>query len=89
MPSTYALYRNNSKYGPLFPESDFDIAARDHETSFRLQVAHFDDQIHQFPDVIKKNWTVLIRDKDTRIGIISLLAAGYNGSMKRIMDEVF
>lgn len=82
------LYRNDKKYGPLFPNSDFDSAARDHETSFRLQLAHFDDQIYQFPLTIRNNWKILMQDKTTAIGLISLLAAGYNGAMKRIINEV-
>lgn len=99
MPETYQLFHNpvatekypnpERKYMPLFPEPDFDIAARDHETSFRLQIAHFDNQIFQFPDTIKKNWKELISNPKTSIGIVALLAAGYNGSMTRIMEEVF
>lgn len=99
MPETYQLFHNpvatekypnpERKYMPLFPEPDFDIAARDHETSFRLQIAHFDNQIFQFPDTIKKNWKELISSPKTSIGIVALLAAGYNGSMTRIMEEVF
>lgn len=99
MPETYQLFHNpvatekypnpERKYMPLFPESDFDIAARDHETSFRLQIAHFDNQIFQFPDTVKKNWKELISNPKTSIGIVALLAAGYNGSMTRIMEEVF
>ncbi len=89
MPTTYTIFWNHEKYGPLFPEEDFDIASRDHETSFRLQISHFDDQIFQFPDAIKKNWKTLISDPAYRIGIIAILSAGYNGSMKRIVDEVF
>ena len=42
----------------------------------------------QFPQAIKKNWKTLISDPSTQIGIIALLAAGYNGSMKRIIEEV-
>ena len=30
-----------------------------------------------------------MNDEETRISLLALLAAGYNGSMKRIMDEVF
>lgn len=89
MPDTYRDYWSNKKYGVLFPEEDFDIASRDHETSFRLQISHFDDQIYQFPSEIKKNWGVLIADPSTRTGIIAILAAGYNGSMSRIIKEVF
>lgn len=99
MPGTYQRFHNpmpteknpnpERKYMPLFPESDFDIASRDHETSFRLQIAHFDNQIFQFPDTIKKNWKELIWNPKTSIGIVALLAAGYNGSMTRIMEEVF
>ena len=99
MPKTYQRFHNpmpteknpnpERKYMPLFPESDFDIASRDHETSFRLQIAHFDNQIFQFPDTIKKNWKELIWNPKTSIGIVALLAAGYNGSMTRIMEEVF
>lgn len=89
MPTTYARFAKHEKYGPLFPEEDFDIASRDHETTFRLQISHFDDQIFQFPQAIKKNWKALISDPSTQIGIIALLAAGYNGSMKRIIEEVF
>ncbi len=94
---TYYLFWKDKKYGDLFPEADFDTASRDHETSFRLQVSHFDDQLFQFPDTIKKNWKSLIKSPRTDIGtgprtdigIIALLAAGYNGSMTRIMEEVF
>ena len=89
MPTTYTRFSNHEKYGPLFAEEDFDLAARDHETTFRLQISHFDDQIFQFPQSVKKNWKALINDPSTQIGIIALLAAGYNGSMKRIVDEVF
>ncbi len=89
MPSTYFRYWKNDKYGDLFPESDFDIATRDHETSFRLQISHFDDQVYQLPWIVKKNWKTLMHDKESAIGILAILAAGYNGSMKRIVDEVF
>ena len=89
MPGTYQRFAHDGKYNVLFPETDFDIASRDHETSFRLQVAHFDDQIFQFPEIIKNNWKKLISDPKTWIGIIALLSAGYNGSMVRIMREVF
>ena len=89
MPSTYYRYWKNEKYGDLFPESDFDVATRDHETSFRLQISHFDDQVYQLPSMVKNNWKILMNDRETGIGIVAILAAGYNGSMKRIVDEVF
>ena len=75
MPKTYRLYWKHEKYGSLFPEEDFDIASRDHESSFRLQIAHFDDQIVQFPTEIKKHWKILISDPKYRTPILALLAA--------------
>jgi hypothetical protein len=89
MPTTYRRFQSHPKYQPFFPETDFPLAAKNHSTSFRLQVAHFDDQIFQFPREIQDNWNSLLEDRDTRIGLLSLLAAGYNGSMKRIIEEVF
>jgi hypothetical protein len=89
MPNTYCRFQSHPKYQPFFPESNFAVAAKDHSTSFRLQVAHFDDQIFQFPKEIQNQWNYLLEDQNTRIGILSLLAAGYNGSMKRVVGEVF
>lgn len=88
MPGTYSLFKKNRKYGPLFPESDFKTASQDHETSFRLQIAHFDDQICQLPLVIQQNWETLMSDQDARMWINALLAAGYNGNMKRVTKAI-
>lgn len=89
MPWTYNLYRKHEKYGRFLPEENFQLAARNHDTSFLLQISHFDDQIHQFPEIIKQNWWNLLSNPKTRLWISALLAAGYNGNMKRIMNEVF
>ncbi|MDD3144800.1 MAG: hypothetical protein PHV23_01670 [Candidatus Gracilibacteria bacterium] len=89
MPGTYNLFRNTEKYGVFLPESNFSKAARDHETTFRLQISHFDDQIIQIPPVIKQNWNDVLNDKHTRIGLNALLAAGYNGNMKKVVSKVF
>ncbi len=67
IPSTYKLYEKSNRYGVLFPEEDFDIATRDHETSFRLQISHFDDQAYQFPKFIKDNWKSLMKDPQMNI----------------------
>ncbi|NCO31933.1 hypothetical protein GW891_04010 [bacterium] len=53
MPSTYALFKNHEKYKNLFPEEEFSKAAKDHKTTFRLQIAHYDDQIYQLPQNIR------------------------------------
>ncbi|MDD2908023.1 MAG: hypothetical protein PHH98_05275 [Candidatus Gracilibacteria bacterium] len=89
MPGTYNLYRNHEKYKSLFPEPNFSKAVKDHSTSFRLQISHFDDQIFQIPLLVRQNWSKLMEDKTTKVGLNALLAAGYNGGMKRISGEVF
>lgn len=89
MPWTYNLFRNTEKYGVFLPESNFSKAARDHETTFRLQISHFDDQIIQIPPVIKQNWNDVLNDKHTRIWLNALLAAGYNWNMKKVVSKVF
>jgi hypothetical protein len=87
--TTYKLYRRHPVYGPFFPEEDYDIASSDHSTSFRLQIAHFDDQIYQFPKAIQAKWTTLIQDPEYQAPILGILAAGYNGAMSRIVTEIF
>ena len=89
LPSTYTRYREHKVYGPFFPEEDFDIASSEHETSFRLQIAHFDDQIYQFPKAIQSKWKELIHDPEYQAPILGILAAGYNGRMIRIVTEIF
>ncbi|MDD3793520.1 MAG: hypothetical protein PHI37_01815 [Candidatus Gracilibacteria bacterium] len=89
LPGTYDLFKKHEKYKSLFPEEEFSKAAIDHKTSFRLQIAHFDDQIYQLPRIIRGNWSSLLKDNESRIGLNSILAAGYNGGMKRIVTEVF
>lgn len=89
MPKTYFLYREHPKYRLLLPEHDFQKAAQNHDMSFRLQIAHFDDQMKQFPSVIKQNWKSLMADKETKMWLNAVLAAWYNGNMKRIVGEVF
>jgi hypothetical protein len=87
--STYNLYRRHAVYGPYFPEEDYDIASSDHPTSFRLQIAHFDDQIYQFPKAIQSEWKKLIHDPVHQAPLLGILAAGYNGTMSRIVTEIF
>ncbi len=87
--STYNLYRRHAVYGPFFPEEDYDIASSDHPTSFRLQIAHFDDQIYQFPKAIQSKWKSLIQDPVYQAPLLGILAAGYNGAMSRIVTEIF
>lgn len=89
MPWTYSLFKNHEKYKNLFPEEEFSKAAKDHKTTFRLQIAHYDDQIYQLPQNIRWNWSTLLQDKESRIWLNSILAAWYNWSMKRIVWEVF
>ena len=89
MPSTYELFKNHEKYKDLFPEEEFSKAAKDHKTTFRLQIAHYDDQIYQLPQNIRWNWSNLLQDKESRIWLNSILAAWYNWGMKRIVGEVF
>lgn len=77
MPDTYQSFQDpkptkgnpspEKKYMQFFPESDFDIASRDHASSFRLQIAHFDSQIFQFPKGIRENWNLLMQDESTSI----------------------
>lgn len=89
MPWTYNLFRNHEKYKGFFPENDFSKAAKDHNTTFRLQVSHFDDQICQIPLKIRQNWWKILQNEDTKIWLNALLAAGYNWNMKRVVSDVF
>lgn len=89
MPWTYNLFRNTEKYGVFLPEGNFSKAARDHATTFRLQISHFDDQIIQIPLIIKQNWNEVLNDNHTRIWLNALLAAGYNWNMKKVVSKVF
>lgn len=89
MPQTYFLYREHPKYRLFLPEANFQKAAQSHDMSFRLQVAHFDDQIKQLPGIVKNNWKKLMSHNETKMWLMAILAAGYNGSMKRIVWEVF
>lgn len=86
MPSTYSNLLD--RYKKIFPENmPFEDGAKDHDTSFRLQALHFHEESRAFPKWIKDNWQSLVNDKEARIGLHALIAAGYNGSITRIIKE--
>lgn len=86
MPLTYENLKD--KYQKVFPENlSFEQGAKDHSTSFRLQALHFNEESRAFPRWIKENWTKILSDPEARIWLYALIAAGYNGSITRVVKE--
>ncbi|MDD5770349.1 MAG: hypothetical protein PHE25_05255 [Candidatus Gracilibacteria bacterium] len=86
LPGTYKSFKN--KYHNVFPENyDFEKGAKDHSTVFRLQGLHLNDESIRLPKWIKDNWKEIIKDKKAKLGLYSLLAAGYNGPAGNIFND--
>lgn len=86
MPTTYQNLLE--RYKKIFPENlNFENWAKDHDTSFRLQALHFHEESRAMPKWIKENWSALMNDKEAKIWLYALIAAGYNGSITRVVKE--
>jgi hypothetical protein len=82
------------RYGSsLLPVNDYipdhTIAPSDPVQSLRFMQVHLIDQIStQLPGAsVKAQWSKIMANESTRLGMYGLLAAGYNGSMSRVVGE--
>jgi hypothetical protein len=83
-----------NRYGTsLLPKQDFTpdhrVGPADAIQSLRFMQVHLIDQIeNQLPGAtVKSQWSRIMANESTRLGIYGLLAAGYNGSMSRVVGE--
>ena len=87
MPETYnSLRKKYPKMLEKTPESFYEWAIR-HDVALQYQAIHIYDQYRQFPSWIRTRWDEIMRDPRTRLGIMTILACGYNGTMKRVIQE--
>ena len=82
------------RYGSsILPVNDFipdhTIGPSDPVQSLRFMQVHLIDQIQeQLPSKsVKLQWGNIMANESTRLGMYGLLAAGYNGSMSRVVGE--
>lgn len=69
-------------------ESRFIYASTNQAYSLRFMQVHLFDEARYLPVEIRDNWEKLITNPKTRSGLFGLLAAGYNGNISRVKDEV-
>ncbi len=80
----------NDPKSPLFFSENFDQAGSNEQQSLRFMLVHLIDQSSQLQKAtFRENWSKIIHDPTSRVAMYGLMAAGYNGSMKRVRDEAF
>lgn len=87
-----SAYRNlQIKYSTLQGKSgvptEHEVGAKNQRISMQFQIMHLYDEHHQLPSWIRSDWDRIMTDRQAMIWIYSILAAGYNGSMKNTLTE--